>query len=39
MKIIGSQVRETLKEASYRLVGKLEGAVILEDEATGKWEI
>lgn len=38
MKQYGSQVRETLAESGYKLVGRKPGTVILED-ASGKQEI
>lgn len=38
IKQIGSQAREPLKESGYKLVGRLKGAVILQDE-TGKKEL
>ena len=38
MRIIGSQIRETLGESGLKLVGRLPGRVILED-AEGKQEL
>ena len=40
MKRIGSQLRETLKESGYKLVGRPQaGQVILQDKETGKNEL
>ncbi len=36
---IGSQYRETLKKAGYRLVARRPGQVLLEDVVTGKREV
>lgn len=39
MKTIGSQKRETLKQAGYKLVSKEDDFVVLKDKDTGKKEM